>query len=83
MAPLTQPLPATFTMPDLVKAWPHQYKVNPYHDVVAPVSDAWFDQYGVYQNDVAKREFFFRSNFGLMTSMCYPDADESAFSLYF
>ncbi|CAE6445271.1 unnamed protein product [Rhizoctonia solani] len=48
-------------------------KVNPHWHEAEAGSYAWFDSYGVHSG--AKRQDFFDTGFGLMTALCYPDAD--------
>jgi len=50
-----------------------ELKTNPHWQEAETQSYARLDNYGLYTG--AKREKFFGAGFGLMTALCYPDAD--------
>ncbi|CAE6499473.1 unnamed protein product [Rhizoctonia solani] len=68
-------LPPQLVLPDVSSYTSKVFglKFNPHHHEAEAQSYAWFDNYGVHGG--LKREKFFESGFGLMTAMCYPDAD--------
>ncbi|KAJ1303737.1 hypothetical protein OPQ81_008161 [Rhizoctonia solani] len=68
-------LPPQLVLPDISSYIGKVFglKINPHHQEAELQSYAWFDSFGIHTG--SKREKFFDSGFGLMTAMCYPDAE--------
>ncbi|CUA72593.1 Linoleate 10R-lipoxygenase COP4 [Rhizoctonia solani] len=69
------PLPLRCNIPNIA-AYTREFfasKCNPYHPEAESGARAWFDSYGIYSDK--KREKFFDSQFCLLASLLYPNAD--------
>ncbi|KAG8693303.1 hypothetical protein FRC11_002995, partial [Ceratobasidium sp. 423] len=68
-------LPPQLVLPDVSSYTGKVFglKLNPHHQEAELQSYAWFDSFGIHSG--SRREKFFGSGFGLMTAMCYPDAE--------
>lgn len=77
--PIT-PLPAGpyYTITDFITYSPYKLRVNPFYQPVAALSEQWLDDHQVHPS-ARKRAAFEACNFGLLTAMCYPDADYERF----
>lgn len=59
---------------------PFTLRVNPHYAPHAKLSYEWLDSFGVHPN-TKHRDAFQAMDFGLLTAMCYPDADEARFRI--
>ncbi|KAG9019249.1 hypothetical protein FRB90_004811 [Tulasnella sp. 427] len=69
-----------FTIPDFVSMFPFILRINPYYASQAKISYDWLDSFGVHPN-TKHRDAFQAMDFGLLTAMCYPDADKASFRI--
>jgi hypothetical protein len=69
-----------YLLPDLISYCPFPLKLNSSYPAVADVSDEWMASYGVLE-DKPLAERFFAAQFGLLTAMCFPEADAERFRL--
>ncbi|KAG8966577.1 hypothetical protein FRC03_011633 [Tulasnella sp. 419] len=69
-----------FTLPDFVERCPLPLYINPHYKPTSLVSEKWLDSYGVHPNE-AHRDSFRACNFGLLTAMCYSQADADRFRI--
>ncbi|KAK0458907.1 terpenoid synthase [Desarmillaria tabescens] len=67
----------TFILPDLLANWPFRCFHNPLSDEVVPASAAWIEGYNIF--DERAQKAFNRCNFGLFTSLAYPNASAAHF----
>ncbi|KAG8727175.1 hypothetical protein FRC11_013765 [Ceratobasidium sp. 423] len=68
-------LPSQISLPD-IPAYTSQVfalKLNPHHLQAAQESYEWFDSFGIHTG--TKRQRFFDYDFGLMSALCFADAD--------
>ncbi|CAE6490517.1 unnamed protein product [Rhizoctonia solani] len=68
-------LPSQVSLPD-IPAYTSQVfalKLNPHHLPAAQESYEWFDSFGIHTG--TKRQRFFDYDFGLMSALCFADAD--------
>lgn len=69
---------ANIHLPDFIATCPFPLEVNPHYMPTARVSEDWLESQGVHPN-AAHRQGFQKCNFGLLTAMCYPTADQERF----
>ncbi|KAG8855037.1 hypothetical protein FRB96_007232 [Tulasnella sp. 330] len=69
-----------YTIPDFISISPSPLRVNPYHGSTAQVSMDWLDSFGVHPNP-KHRAAFQSMDFGMLTAMCYADANQERFRL--
>ncbi|KAK0452226.1 terpenoid synthase [Armillaria borealis] len=67
----------TFTLPDLLANWPFRCIHNPLSDEIVPASAAWIESYNIF--DERAQKAFNRCNFGLFTSLAYPNVSAAHF----
>lgn len=67
-----------YTITDFIEYSPYKLRVNPYYQPLAAISEQWLDDHQVHPS-ARKRAAFEACNFGLLTAMCYPDADYDRF----
>lgn len=70
-----------YTITDFIEYSPYKLRVNPYYQPLAAISEQWLDDHQVHPS-ARKRAAFEACNFGLLTAMCYPDADYERFREY-
>ncbi|KAF5346639.1 hypothetical protein D9758_013207 [Tetrapyrgos nigripes] len=63
----------TFTLPDLLAAWPFDHSPNPSSSIVQD-SAQWTESYGAFANKPGAQEAFNRCNFGYFASLAYARA---------
>ncbi|KAG8908273.1 hypothetical protein FRB99_007806 [Tulasnella sp. 403] len=67
-----------YLIPDFIGYSPFNLRVNPHYQPLAAISEKWLDDHKVHPSP-KKRAAFEACNFGLLTAMCYPDADYARF----
>lgn len=67
----------TFILPDLLANWPFRCTHNPLSDQIVPASAAWIESYNIF--DERAQKAFNRCNFGLFTSLAYPNVSAAHF----
>jgi len=79
-AKATRPPPSGphYHIPDLINYSPYQLNVNPHYQPAAAISEQWIDEHGVHESD-RKRQAYEACNFGLLTAMCYSEANFERF----
>ncbi|KAG8898776.1 hypothetical protein FRB99_007176 [Tulasnella sp. 403] len=69
-----------FTIPDFPAVCPFPLTVNANRDPHGRLSNEWINAFGVFPNPSHEKAVK-AMNFGLLTAMCYPDADEQRFRI--
>ncbi|KAG8867912.1 hypothetical protein FRB97_002892 [Tulasnella sp. 331] len=69
-----------YIIPDFISIAPSPLRVNPSHGSTAQVSMDWLDSFGVHPN-TKHRAAFQSMDFGMLTAMCYADANQERFRL--
>ncbi|KAG8868414.1 hypothetical protein FRB97_007559, partial [Tulasnella sp. 331] len=70
----------SYVIPDFIAIAPSPLRINPYHGSTAQVSMDWLDSFGVHPNP-KHRTAFQSMDFGMLTAMCYADANHERFRL--
>ncbi|KAG9039883.1 hypothetical protein FRB95_004355 [Tulasnella sp. JGI-2019a] len=77
---LTNPTSPSYIIPDFISISPSPFRVNPNYASTVLSSVEWLDSFGVHPN--LKHRAAFRSmDFGMLTAMCYADANQERFRL--
>ncbi|KAG8923915.1 hypothetical protein FRC02_010804 [Tulasnella sp. 418] len=74
--------PTSYIIPDFLdfKICPFPLRVNPHYQPTARISEAWLDAHRIHPNAKHRRAFE-ACDFGLLTAMCYPEADKDRFRI--
>ncbi|KAL0568290.1 hypothetical protein V5O48_013701 [Marasmius crinis-equi] len=60
----------TYILPQTLRTWPWQRRINPFHDSCKEESDSWIGSFGAF--DQKSQRAFERCNFALLASLAYP-----------
>ncbi|KAG9030992.1 hypothetical protein FRB95_003272 [Tulasnella sp. JGI-2019a] len=71
---------SSYTIPDFISMSPSPLRVNPNYASTAQSSVEWLDSFGVHPNPT-HRAAFRSMDFGMLTAMCYADANRERFRL--
>lgn len=80
MTATTTTTTTTYTIPDFIAVAPTPKRVNAHYGSTVQISMDWLDSFGVHPN-VRHRKAFQSMDFGMLTAMCYADANAERFRL--